>query len=193
MAFVFLCAKSVQKKGFMLRIPVILALAVLVSTIPFIFLVQSDSEYGGLIGLISDRLMPILSGGIVESNRGYVYEFAKQIGIPIVGYGLGNINLLLSNWLGTSVVAGILSLYLNIIMALGLVGFALLVAFLLRPLVLIISTATTKQAYPLYATYFSWLISFLIHSAEFPIMFGLTYGLVLGLKRRNQRDVTLGS
>lgn len=186
---VFLMTKTIRQKSWLFRLPIVAGFAVSFSVVAFDFLVKTNDDFSGLWGVISDRLLPVFVGGIEESNRGYVFEFAEETGISLFGYGLGNINLLLTEWQGGIAVSGILSLYLNILLGLGAIGLAILGVFLARPLLQNLSTTTAREAYPVYAAYFAWLTAFVIHSAEFPFMFSLTYGLVAALGTARQRDI----
>lgn len=188
---IFLAVKSTKQKSWLLRLPVIIGLAIVSSGLIFSLLGQWNGENAGILSVINERLMPVVSEGVQESNRGYVFEFAEEIGIPWVGYGLGNINLLLTEWQRGVAVSGILSLYLNFIMGLGVLGISILIIFLSRPLTINVSKITASKAYPLYAAYFGWLIAFIIHSAEFPLMFALTYALIEGVKKNQINDVFL--
>lgn len=147
----------------------------------FVLFVNKSDDYQGLLNVVNDRLMPVLIGGVEESNRGYVYDFAADVGIPLIGFGLGNINLILTSWLGGDAVAGILSLYLNIIMSLGVIGLFLLFLFLLQPITKKLKMSSPSVTFACYGSYFSWLVIFIIHSAEFPLMFAITYGLISGI------------
>lgn len=179
---VFLFAKSTQRKIWLLRLPIIAGLVVIFAYLTFGLLVHTNSGFTSLWAVISDRLMPVVSGGIQESNRGYVFDFVGDIGVPFAGYGLGNINLMLTKWNGGDAVAGILSLYLNILMGLGVVGLLILCVFLATPLFRDFSDTPTKEAYPIFAAYYGWLVAFIIHSAEFPLMFALSFGLLAGAR-----------
>jgi hypothetical protein len=185
----FLLTKTIRHKSWFFRLPIVAGFSAFFSVVAFDFLVKANDNFSGLWRVISDRLLPVLFGGIEESNRGYVFEFANEIGIPLFGHGLGNINLLLTEWQGGIAVSGILSLYLNILLGLGAIGLAILGLFLASPLRQNLSAATAREAYPVYAAYFGWLSAFVIHSAEFPFMFSLTYGLVAAFGTGKQGDI----
>ncbi|MDB5779530.1 MAG: hypothetical protein JWP93_1895, partial [Polaromonas sp.] len=144
-------------------------------------LVVQTQESTSLLGVIADRAGPILNGGLGESNRGYMYDYALYLGIPLIGSGLGNSAILLSKYLQVNVIAGFLSLYLHFVAALGAVGIMLLLTFLTRPIFMKIRGVQAREAWPLYGGFFAWLVMFSVHAPEMPLIFAVNYGLLIGL------------
>lgn len=179
MSILFILLRPVNEKRWLAKFPLILMTLLGVGVALFSSFVKQQDSYAGLSGLISDRMAPVIAGGIEESNRGYVFEFAADIGVPVIGHGLGNANLLLTKWQNGDAVAGMLSLYLNILMSLGYVGFLLIFTMFAFPLLLNVSMRNAKDVFFYFGAYFSWLVVFVIHSAEFPLMFAICYGLIL--------------
>lgn len=182
LALILLILASPPARATLTKLPLRLGVVLLFSGIIFSIFVNKGGDYQGLMAIIQERLLPVVTEGVGESNRGYVFEFVTDVGIPIVGYGLGNINLMLTSWLGGDAVAGILSLYLNILMSLGIIGLIMLIGFLFQPLLKKKPITNPLVLYSVHAAYISWLIVFTIHSAEFPLMFAVTYGLIISLK-----------
>lgn len=177
-AWIFIYFKHIKGESYIKRIPIIIIPAALVSLAIFSLSVNADDDYTGLGSIIFERMSPVLEHGIQDSDRGYVYEFVSDIGVPIFGYGLGNSNLLLSEWMNSLAVPGMLSLYLNILVSLGIPGIVLLTCLLAAPLFKDLSEQPANLIYPLYATYFSWLMAFLVHGSEFQLVFCLSYVLI---------------
>ena len=115
-----------------------------------------------------------------------MFDYAAQTDFPIVGSGLGNANLLFTQWLGTDVVASFLNLYVNILYALGPVGLWLLAMLLAAPLFTSTRQAKARELFPLIAAYLAWLLIFVDAVAELPVIFGVTYALVS--HRPNESD-----
>lgn len=156
---------------------------------------SNEGEGVDLLGVIVGRTIPILNEGMEASNRGDVYEFVSMIDIPIFGYGLGNFNLLFTKYLGVDVVASVLSLYLNTLFSLGLVGIFLLAIFLTIPILLFFRKnvgVNVQQQWAFIAAYISWLVMFSGHSEEVSMMFSISYALVATISvQKITRKVTL--
>lgn len=135
-----------------------------------------------LFQVIGDRLAPIFfEGGMKESNRSYIYEYVANTSIPLFGSGLGNANILLSQYLGVEVVASFLSLYFNIVFSSGVLGLALLFLFFFRPVIKILVIKKLRQSKKILlilAAYLAWLIMLAVHAEELPMMFAVACALL---------------
>ncbi len=131
--------------------------------------------------VIDQRLMPIMMEGPAGSNRDYIYQYVASAPLPLLGYGLGHANIILSQSLGISLMGSFLSLYLNFVYATGVMGLTLLCLFLFRPAIqavrILKKPRLTNRFMFMSAAYFSWLVMFAVHSEEFCIMFGVTFAL----------------
>lgn len=178
-ATIYLPLRGIRETRWLVRTPLVIfgmgALALLL----FGLFVSAD-----LGAVVAERVMPILKGGMIESNRGYVFEYMDANPIPFIGHGLGNATLVFTKWMGFDATGGFLSLYINILYSLGLAGFALLLVFLAKPLLHPIRGLRASDVWPLLAAYFAWLVIFSVHAAELPAVFAIIYGLILGLARQ---------
>ncbi len=185
--FGFIALRRARRKTWLIRLPAYLAVGLGLATIPFMLLAVSNNGEFSLLGVVLDRLLPLLAGGIEESNRGYVYQYVGAIGVPLLGSGFGNANLLYTSWLNYDVVVGLLSLYLNVLLSLGPIGLAALIAFLARPLLTPLGpSVSARVAWVAFGAYFAFLVAFTVTLAEFPMMFAICYGLVKGLGIRHR-------
>lgn len=134
-----------------------------------------------LFEIFRDRIVPILSGGLGESNRGYVYEYAAARPLPFLGSGLGNAQLEFSTATSNYIISSFLNLYLSTWYCLGVVGLALLALLLGAPLLRLARSPryrTEPHLLPLMAAYVGWLVMYSIHSEELTLVFGILLGLV---------------
>ncbi len=135
-----------------------------------------------IIDVVSDRISPIIleEGGMAHSNREHVFAYFHSNPVPFIGYGLGNANIVFSDYLGNNIMTALLSLYFNILYSSGIVGFVLLMVFLLIPInVKRLWKNKNPHLFYLLAAYLAWMVSFTIHSEEFTVMFGITYALFI--------------
>lgn len=135
----------------------------------------------GLVEVFRDRIAPILEGGMVKSNRYYVYEYVAEQPPPLVGYGLGNGNLVFSEATDSAVTSSFLSIYLNTWYSLGVVGMVILALLLGGPVLRLAARRrfrTDPTLMPLMAAYLGWLVMYAVHSDELTIPFGILFGLM---------------
>jgi hypothetical protein len=171
-------------RGGKLRLLAHVALAITVALFVFSRIAISLREgSANLVGVVIARLGPILlEGGMRESNRGYIYEYAASHGLPVVGAGLGHSNLLLGEALGSTLVTSFISLYINYLYSAGIIGLGLLGLFLVRPLLQVLALPAAlrdRHLTVVLAAYLSWLIMFAVHSEEPSVMFGIIVALVV--------------
>jgi hypothetical protein len=134
---------------------------------------------GAFYSQISDRIGDLVTGGIMLSNRSYVYIYVVNVDWSLFGVGLGN-SLFDFGW---NTVGSFLSIYINILYSLGSVGLLLLTLVFVLPLYQVIRFYKSNVLYLLWA-YLSWLVAFAVHSEEFNVMFGVTYGLLMSASSR---------
>lgn len=157
-----------------------LALVVLFVGLMFsVFAYSYDGETVNIFAVLWERIYPLLEGGgLAASNRDYVYGYAASHSIPLLGYGFGNANILLSEYLGSGLVSSFLNLYLNMLYAVGYLGFIVVVVFLLFPLVWLLRLRRMDryQLLSLSGSYIGWLLVYLVHSEELSVSFAILYG-----------------
>lgn len=166
-----------------IKIQLSLVLIAVVSLYGFNKLAASNSNYNvDLIETIESRIVPIIyEGGVQKTNRDYVYEYFSSQDIPLLGYGLGNANLLFTQYLDWQVVSSFLSLYIYSLHSLGVPGFCLLLIVLFRPVALFwLGRKQFNQisVIPIMAAYFAWLVMFALRSEEFSFIFAVVWAIV---------------
>jgi hypothetical protein len=143
--------------------------------------VDTNNQQTTIYTIVSSRIVDLIHSGVQSSSRGYVYNFISKYPFPITGYGLGNVNILLSNSMGSSLIVSTLSLYYNILYSAGLVGFFLLSIFLLRPaLHFMVRNWNSKSLRPsfLLMAYVAMLICFTVLTEELTIAFAISAGFL---------------
>lgn len=134
-----------------------------------------------LVEVITDRVVPILEGGMGASNRSSTFEYMAERPLPFVGEGVGNANIRLANTLGSDISVSFLSLYFNVLSSTGVVGLAMLLAMLALPVAGLARQRRYRkdpELVPLMAAYLGWLVMFTVHSEEMPLVFGVLYGIM---------------
>jgi hypothetical protein len=134
-----------------------------------------------VIQVFSDRIVPILEGGMGESNRGYVFEYAAEQPVPLVGVGLGNGTLVFTSDTLSPTISSLLSLYINTWFSLGIPGTVLMVLLVGLPALRLARRRryrTEPELMPLMAAYLGWLLMFTVHSEELTLSFGILFGLM---------------
>lgn len=173
-----------------LKVSLNLIFASLIGIVIFNFIVGSFAGVNvSIIDAVWGRISPIIfkEGGMTHSNRVHVYAYVNSNPVPSIGYGLGNANIVFSNYSGNDIITGLLSLYFNILYSSGIVGLVLLIVFLLVPLnVKILWRNKNPHLFYLLAAYLAWMVSFTVHSEEFTVMFGITYALFIYEMGKNQ-------
>jgi hypothetical protein len=134
-----------------------------------------------VIQVFSDRIVPILEGGMGESNSGYVFEYAAEQPVPLVGVGLGNGTLVFTSDTLSPTISSLLSLYINTWFSLGIPGTVLMVLLVGLPALRLARRRryrTEPELMPLMAAYLGWLLMFTVHSEELTLSFGILFGLM---------------
>jgi hypothetical protein len=160
------------------------------------------TDYGGnsgadLFSVVEDRVRPILfEGGIKSTNRYYVYDYAAQSPAPFFGYGLGNSNLRLSDFLDEPIVSSFLSLYLNTLYSLGYPGLILLLVLLLAPPIRFLRAfrgSDSTYHVLLLAMYLCYLIVFAVHLEALSFMFAVVLAFVAYEAHEGRREEMPGA
>ncbi|MEW6350140.1 MAG: hypothetical protein AB1646_13825 [Thermodesulfobacteriota bacterium] len=140
-----------------------------------------DHSQFSLLDTIVTRLTPLIEEGPEGTNRAFVYEFLRSDPPPLLGYGLGNANLVLAQAIGATATPIFANLLICAVYSTGVPGLLLTMAVVLAPIK--DALAGTNR---LLRTQFRWLIgayagfcvTFFGHEDSFGIMFGITYALV---------------
>lgn len=133
-----------------------------------------------VLGVVTHRLSVLFREGVGGTNRAYVYDYLRSNAPPIMGYGLGNANLVFSEYRGSDLVQSHLSLYVNYWFSLGIVGLVLVSLISLRPFLsrrMWWAANRDQVTVVLLAGIMSWLVSFLGNAEELSVMFATLCGL----------------
>jgi hypothetical protein len=161
-----------------------------------IVVVSKDKSFGGLGETLWARIEPLLSDkGLKASNRDYVYFYVDNKATPLIGEGLGNANIRFGWETKNEATTSFLSLYLNILFSLGVVGLLITIGILCYPLALHVLQnhfQCDRDFFYKIAAYGGWLIVFTTATEEFTVHFGVIYALVVDsvLRTRAQRRAT---
>lgn len=141
----------------------------------------------GYVQVIQDRIDGALRLGIEGTNRDYIFRYVIDNPPSLIGYGLGNASLMLTEAVGTDLVASHLSLYVHYLYALGIIGIALLAWHFTLPLILAVRYGLTKltlagQAFV--AGHVSWLLMYAGHSEEPALLHAAAVGALVALVAR---------
>lgn len=162
----------------------VIVLIFIVLVIFNVLVISYTAEKANIFKIINNRLRPILfKGGMVQSNRGYVYKYISNNPPSLLfGSGLGNSNILFSQYLNNNLICSFLSLYFNYLYSTGVLGLILLCIFLFNPVVKVMLSKKIRQDSQIIfiiAPYISHLAMFAVHSEEFTIMFAIIYALMI--------------
>lgn len=149
----------------------------LLAVVAFDTLVLEDTS---LFSALGARVENIFERGLVHSNRGYVYEVLPDMPLSVGGVGLGHGNLLLSQLVNPILVTSFMSFYLNTLYSLGLLGLALVLGFVLYPIVIgLLHRPRLSRRVPFWslAAYLGWLVLLMFLAEELTFMFAVIYAL----------------
>ncbi len=161
---------------------VLIAILLLVGVAGFYSLAKSyDNTEFDLLQTIMGRLAPLIDEGVAGTNRDYVYEFVRMEPPPMLGYGLGNGNLVFTQAMGANVVVSFLNLFVNAAYSTGVPGLILTAAVVVAPIwsaFLRGGAGGRMQSRWILGAYIGWCVIFVGHSETLSPMFGIAYGLL---------------
>ena len=151
----------------MLKVILVAGVFIAIAVGMFTLLVRTYSgiataQSSNISDMLTRRITPMLSEGVSGTDRAYIYNYVASAPAPVLGVGLGNAGLVLSESIGLNFPGSFLSLYLNTYYSLGPFGLALLAVFLLAPVVRAArcTFAERKQIFWLLAAYCAVLIAY---------------------------------
>jgi hypothetical protein len=158
-----------------------------------VLVISYTEERIDIFKIINNRLSPILfKGGMVQSNREYVYRYISNNPPSLLfGTGLGNSNILFSQYLNNNLICSFLSLYFNYLYSTGVLGLILLCIFLFNPVIKVMLGKKIRQDSQIMfiiAPYISHLAMFAVNSEEFSIMFAIIYALMVYEIRKYKKN-----
>lgn len=171
----------------------VIVLTLIVLIIFNVLVISYTAERINIFKIINNRLSPILfKGGMVQSNREYVYRYISNNPPSLLfGSGLGNSNILFSQYLNSNLICSFLSLYFNYLYSTGVLGTILLCIFLFNPVIKVMLSKKIRQDSQIIfmiAPYISYLVMFAVHSEEFTIMFAIIYALMIYKIRKYKKN-----
>ncbi len=152
------------------------------------FVSVNEKKYGGLAEVMWSRIEPIFKEGVKGTDRNYVYTYTEKHPAKFFGEGLGNANLRFSKDQKLEATASFLNLYLNTLYSLGYLGLALLIWFILSPLLIVAfrnRLSHNAHFYFILSGYCGWIIIFFSHAEELSYQFGVAYALLVYLIRNS--------
>jgi len=147
-----------------------------------------------LVSVMQERLHNIFAGSVEASNRGYVYEYARLTMPPLYGYGLGNANLIFSEYRGSLLASSHLSLFINAWFSLGVLGVVLISGVVLRPLAsrrVWRCARREPSAAALLGGIAAWVIVYLGGEEELSVMFAVLCGMLWSFVARERNGMPM--
>ncbi|WP_170263380.1 O-antigen ligase family protein [Blastochloris sulfoviridis] len=132
------------------------------------------------IGTIMPRLEE-LGSGVQNTNRSYVWWYLIESSPKIIGYGIGNSNIVLSEYLKNIMISSHLNLFVNIIYSLGVVGFAMIGLFMAYPFLAYINCRELSKDYMFIgcvAGHVAWIVCYFGNAEELNIIHGVCIGML---------------
>lgn len=158
------------------RVGVVLVGAVLAVGAAASISVGSGDGATNILSILTFRFDEIMEGGIGKSNRGYVVDFMVANPPPPLGYGMGNGNIVFSEYTGSDLPMSFLSLYVNVLYSAGVVGLALLLVFMAAPILRAMRArrVTELGATPVFLMgYLAHMVAFSVNSEELTVPFAI--------------------
>ena len=170
--------------------------AIVLSLAAYLFSILALPNEGGSVDILSvllERLIPIISDGMEASNRAHVYEYVYHHSVPAIGYGFGNANLLVGDYMGIGLVGSFLSLYLNMIYSIGYFGIGIAIIFMIAPVFLLLyhRTADKNQLFVILGSYVGWLLIYSVLTEELSISFAIIYAMCMHYFRERLDQVSI--
>ena len=142
-----------------------------------------------LSAVIVGRVKTIIEGGLIASNRGYIYKWIQYTEVPNFGLGLGNSNIFISNDMNSDLMASTLNLFITILFSGGYAGILLLLIFFLTPIYLVLKSNAARNMPEncyIFSAYIAWIVIYFVHSEEVNLMSAIPYALLVFLSKYNE-------
>lgn len=183
LGFLFATLSFGRERSMGLRVTLQMSAVVAVGGVLFLVWTQlASSNSVSLFSVLIERLGPILAaGGLEDTNRGYIYRYISETGLPFFGLGLGHPNLIMTRDLSLDIIGAFSNLYLSTIARLGWIGLALMIYALSLPLLgafLNRRGANPRLIWSSAAAYAAWLTVFLVLYEEPTLSFGIATALL---------------
>jgi hypothetical protein len=136
-----------------------------------------------MISILTNRAEELMKGGVRNTNRSYIYDYAEKHPPAALGAGYGNASLAMSRYFAKVIPDTFLSAYLYHLYSGGYIALLLLVVVLTRPLLIWrrLGEAGKKSEYLyLVGAYCAIAISHLANQDEVGVSLALCMGILMG-------------
>lgn len=164
------------------RVLVVLVGATLLGVAAGGITVGAGENATNILSVLTFRIDEIMEGGIGKSNRGYVVDFMVAQPPPPLGYGMGNANIVFSEYTGSKLPMSFLSLYVNVLYSAGVVGLVLLLAFMAAPVLRAVRARgeTELGTTPVFLmAYLAHMVAYSVNSEELTIPFAVAAAVLV--------------
>ncbi|HRK21886.1 MAG TPA: O-antigen ligase family protein [Fimbriimonadaceae bacterium] len=173
-----------SKRSTGLRVSLQMSMVVAAGAVLFLVWTQvGSSESANLFEALGDRIVPILeAGGLEDTNRGYVFRYISDTGLPFFGLGLGHPNLVMTRDLNLNITGVFSNLYISTIARMGWIGLILMLYAFSQPLLgawFGRRRANPKIIWSATAGYVAWLSIFFVLYEEPTLSFGVATALLM--------------
>lgn len=155
----------------------------ILTIVPLIALVMLILNYVKIdfLDVITNRVSNILSGGMLESSRGSIYQFMYTHVPPLFGYGLGNSNLYFSDQTNSPLVRTYANLFFDTWMSLGVIGLFIVALFFIVQLKRLLRKNNRQERSLSLSIYGAWIALYFGHISHLDMVFAFWAGvLVIG-------------
>lgn len=128
---------------------------------------------------LNSRFSVLIDGGVAATNRAEMWTYLTTQVPPILGYGIGNSNILLSKFNGSSLMSSHLSLFSNYYFSTGILGLGMVAWIMLAPIVQVAAMGLRQRAslLPFLLPCAAWLVNYSGDAEEFRLMHSVLLGL----------------
>lgn len=163
------------------RTTLIKASVVVISTTALIYFVNLFIGVD-IIGEFLPRIQDIMSGGLGNTNRFYIYDYLTKNSPPFLGQGFGNGALIFAGYLRSDFISAIINIFLSTLYDAGVIGLCALITFFAWPIMLMVKSGSLKE--PLVAgclaAHISWMVAYFGRAPELSPIHAVIVGLYLG-------------
>lgn len=177
--FLFIVAMNIRRLSFKYMI--------IIAVIPF-SLIAAKLIFGvDFLAAVLPRMADMAFGGIEATNRDFVWRYLTESPPPIFGYGIGNSNIRLSEYLGSPLMSSHSGLFTQTLYSLGAPGFVVIVVFLLGPFWIVLKNSRFRSDTVLLgclAAHLAWIIFYSGDSEELSAIHSALLGLLWARVRK---------
>lgn len=152
-------------------------------------LIAANAMFGvDFLAAVVPRIEALISAGVSGTNRSSIYEAAQTLQLRAIGYGFGNVSLLMSQITASDLVTPVLNLFLAILLDTGPVGLLAVTIVFLAPFAYFFRSGPHDPVFlGALAAHVSWIIAGIGRIPELTSMHGVVLGLLFGLMFASRR------